>query len=189
MSLLPARRRRTPSPTLSLCLHRTVCRAGSSHVAGGCFWSHGARPPALPVVISTTSGYNGGAKKIPLMKRCPRVPRAREVVAGRLRSEKVSYERLSKCSGRTSILPYETAVLRHRQPVPHRDLLSHRRAETSRRGLQRRLAKTETVQGRYLSRLSWPAGEFLAREDYHQDFYVKNPEVQVLPNGSGATPG
>jgi len=130
----------------------------------------------LAGVISTTSGYMGGTKKNPSYEEVSSGTTGHaEVVQVLYDPKKVSYEKAPR-----SVLEKRRsyragpAVLRHRKPVPHRDLPSHRRAETPRRSLQKVLAKTKPFREDIVTPVV-PAGEFWPAEDYHQDFYVKNP--------------
>src|SRR5688572_6781404 len=142
--------------------------------AGGCFWC--MEPPfdKLPGVISTTSGYIGGHKANPTYD---------EVSGGRTGHteaveivydpSKVSYQKLLEVFWH-NVDPltkdaqfcyhgdqYRTGIFVH-------DAAQKRLAEASKAQVQGRFKEpvvTEIVD----------ATKFYPAEDYHQDYYVKNP--------------
>ncbi len=144
--------------------------------AGGCFWC--MEPPfdKLDGVISTTSGYTGGARRNPTYQ---------EVSAGRTRHaeaveivydpSKISYAQLLDvfwmnvdpltrdrqfCDGGAQ---YRTAIFFHGNEQARLARDTKQRIEDSGRFDQP--VVTQIVE----------AGEFWAAEDYHQDYYMKNP--------------
>ena len=144
--------------------------------AGGCFWC--MEPPfdKLDGVLSTTSGYIGGTKADPTYQ---------EVTAGRtghyeaLQIEydpaRIGYERLLEVFWR-NIDPIDpTGQFCDKGP-------QYRSAIFAVDEEQRRLAEASKVQldrsgklpGRIVTEIL-PATRFYAAEDYHQDYYRRNP--------------
>ena len=142
--------------------------------AGGCFWC--MEPPfdALPGVISTTSGYIGGQKKNPTYEQVSDGrtghTEALQIVYD---PSKVTYARLLEVFWR-NVDPvdaggqfcdrgpeYRPAVFYHsadQQPL----------AETSKQHVATRLGKPVAVE-------ITAASTFYPAEEYHQDYYKKNP--------------
>jgi len=144
--------------------------------AGGCFWC--MEPPfdQLPGVISTTSGYTGGAQKQPTY---PEVSAGTTGHAEAVRilydPTKVTYARLLDvfwhnidptvkdrqfCDSGTQ---YRTAIFVH-------DDAQRRQAEASKAALE----KSKPFKEAIVTPIEM-AGPFYAAEDYHQDYYTKNP--------------
>ncbi|MGE0827459.1 MAG: peptide-methionine (S)-S-oxide reductase MsrA [Candidatus Binatia bacterium] len=144
--------------------------------AGGCFWC--MEPPfdKLDGVISTTSGYTGGHQKNPTYQEVSAgITGHAESVQVAYDPAKVTYEKLLDvfwhnvdpltpnaqfCDHGTQ---YRTAIFYHNED-------QKRLAEASKKALEKsgRFSKpivTEIV----------PASEFYPAEDYHQDYYQKNP--------------
>ena len=144
--------------------------------AGGCFWC--MEPPfdKLDGVISTTSGYTGGERRNPTYQ---------EVAGGRTRHaeaveivydpSQISYGQLLNvfwmnvdpltrnrqfCDGGAQ---YRTAIFFHDDEQKRLARDTKQRIDDSGRFGQP--VVTEIVE----------AGEFWAAEEYHQDYYMKNP--------------
>jgi peptide-methionine (S)-S-oxide reductase len=155
--------------------------------AGGCFWC--MEPPfdALEGVFSTTSGYMGGEEEQPTYEQVSagRTGHA-EVVQVTYDPQRISYPRLLEVFWR-NIDPtardrqfcdrgrqYRSAIFAH-------DAEQRRLAEETRSRLEaeRRFAApivTEVVD----------AGAFWPAEEYHQDYYLKNPlRYQTYRRGCG----
>ncbi len=144
--------------------------------AGGCFWC--MEPPfdKLPGVLATTSGYMGGNKKNPTYEEVSAGGTGHaEVVQVRYDPAKVSYEKLLDMYWR-NIDPtvkdrqfcdvgsqYRTTIFVH-------DDAQRRAAEASKAALE----KVRPFKDPILTPIV-AAGEFWPAEDYHQDYYVKNP--------------
>ena len=142
--------------------------------AGGCFWC--MEPPfdKLDGVISTISGYAGGKKKNPTYEEVSAGNTGHaEVVQITYDPKKITYEKLLEVFWRNvdPLTPnrqfcdigsqYRTAIFYH-------DETQKRLAEESKKALSKRFKEpivTEIVA----------ASEFYPAEDYHQDYYTKNP--------------
>src|SRR6266436_2705180 len=144
--------------------------------AGGCFWCMEPPYDALPGVISTTSGYMGGGKRNPTYEEVSSGTTGHaEVVQVAYDPAKVSYEKLLEVFWR-NVDPtvrdrqfcdigsqYRTATFYHTEE-------QKRLAEASRAALM----KTKPFRDDIVTPVV-AAGPFWPAEDYHQDFYVKNP--------------
>ena len=144
--------------------------------AGGCFWC--MEPPfdALAGVVSTTSGYMGGQKKNPTYEEVSAgITGHAEVLQVVYDPKKVSYEKLMDvywhnvdptvkdrqfCDGGTQ---YRTAVFHH---TPEQKRI----AEES----KAKLEKTKPFKAPIVTPIQ-AAGDFWPAEEYHQDYYKKNP--------------
>lgn len=144
--------------------------------AGGCFWCVEADFDKLPGVVSTTSGYTGG--KVPN-------PTYEQVSAGRTGHaeavlvvydpKKVSYERLLEyfwhtIDPTTPNAQFCDAGSQYRSAIFYHDEEQRRLAEQSRRELE----KTKPFGAPIVTEIV-PAKSFYVAEDYHQDYYRKNP--------------
>ncbi|MDA8017266.1 MAG: peptide-methionine (S)-S-oxide reductase MsrA [Thermoanaerobaculia bacterium] len=144
--------------------------------AGGCFWC--MEPPfdKLEGVISTTSGYTGGPEVRPTYKQVAYGRTGHtEAVEVVYDPEKISYERLlfvfwrnidptvrdrQFCDAGTQ---YRTAIFVH-------DVEQRRLAEESLAELQ----ENQPFRGEIVTPVQ-DAEPFYPAEEYHQDFYEKNP--------------
>ena len=142
--------------------------------AGGCFWC--MEPPfdKLDGVSSTISGYAGGKKKNPTYEEVSAGNTGHaEVVQITYDPKKITYEKLLEVFWRNvdPLAPnrqfcdigsqYRTAIFYH-------DETQKRLAEESKKALSKRFKEpivTEIVA----------ASEFYPAEEYHQDYYTKNP--------------
>jgi peptide-methionine (S)-S-oxide reductase len=144
--------------------------------AGGCFWCMEPPYDKLPGVTSTTSGYMGGAKRNPTYEEVSTGRTGHtEVVQVVYDPAKVSYERLLEVFWR-NIDPtvrdrqfcdvgsqYRTAIFYHSDE-------QRRLAEASKAAVEKSKAFKEPIVTPIAA-----AGDFWPAEDYHQDFYRKNP--------------
>jgi peptide-methionine (S)-S-oxide reductase len=145
--------------------------------AGGCFWC--MEPPfdKLDGVVSTTSGYTGG--------QVPR-PSYEEVSAGRTGHteavqvvydpSRVSYDKLLHVYWR-NVDPFDARGQfcdkgsQYRPAIFVHDEGQRRQAEESLRAVQQRFPDKKDKIAVPIA----PAAEFYPAEDYHQDYYRKNP--------------
>jgi peptide-methionine (S)-S-oxide reductase len=145
-------------------------------LAGGCFWCVEADFDKVPGVISTTSGYSGGNVANPTYEQVAskRTGHA-EVVLIVYDPAKVSYEQLLDHFWHTIDpttrdaqfcdhgSPYRTAIFTH-------DAAQAKAAQASLVALQ----KSKPFKEPIVTEIQ-PAGPFYPAEDYHQDYYKKNP--------------
>lgn len=144
--------------------------------AGGCFWCMEPPYDALEGVVSTTSGFMGGTTPNPTYQQVTSGGTGHiEVVQVRYDPAKVTYERLLEVYWK-NVDPYDqggqfcdrgesytTAIFTH---TPEQKNL----AEASKASL--------AASGPFkqpIATVVRDAGPFTAAEDYHQDYYVKNP--------------
>ena len=155
--------------------------------AGGCFWCMEPPYDKLDGVISTTSGYIGGQKNNPTYE---------EVSSGRTGHteavqvvydpKKVSYEKLLDVFWR-NIDPtvkdrqFCDVGSQYRTGIFYHDDEQNRLAEASKIALD----KSKPFKAAIVTEIT-RAGEFYAAEDYHQDYYLKNPvRYKFYRNGCG----
>ena len=144
--------------------------------AGGCFWCMEPPYDKLPGVISTISGYMGGKTRNPTYEQVTSGTTGHtEVVQVEYDPAKVSYAQLLEVFWR-NIDPtqangqfcdqgsqYRTAVFYH-------DAEQQKLAAASKASLE----KNKPFKGTIVTEVT-AAGEFYRAEEYHQDFYKKNP--------------
>ena len=143
--------------------------------AGGCFWCMEPPYDELAGVISTTSGYAGGETENPTYNQVSagRTGHA-EVVQVEYDPAKVSYEMLLEVFWR-NVDPFAVDA----QFCDHGD--QYRSAIFPLDDEQRRLAEAslakvrERFAGKKIATKIEPTAKFWPAEDYHQDYYVKNP--------------
>ena len=142
--------------------------------AGGCFWCVESDFDHVPGVLETISGYTGGATENPSYSAVTAGGTGhREAVKITYDPSQVSYDTLLSAFWR-SVDPtddggqfcdrgesYETAIFVHNDE-------ERRLAEDSRAAAQETLGRTIVTPIE-------PAGTFYPAEDYHQDYYKKNP--------------
>jgi peptide-methionine (S)-S-oxide reductase len=168
------------SCALWLCLlapaHAQTASPAKTIFAGGCFWC--MEPPfdKLPGVISTTSGYVGGQKKNPTYEEVSAGTTGHtEAVQVVYDPKKVSYRKLLDVFWR-NIDPtakdrqFCDVGAQYRSGIFHLDPEQKRLAEESRAALE----KSKPFKEPIVTEIT-PAGEFWAAEEYHQDYYLKNP--------------
>jgi peptide-methionine (S)-S-oxide reductase len=162
-------------------------RTESAIFAGGCFWCVESDFDKIDGVVSTTSGYIGGRKANPTYQEVSSGSTGHtEAVKVEFDPARVSYAQLLEKFWPT-IDPtvkdqqfcdvgsqYRTGIY----PVNEMQLKA---AETSKAALQR----TKPFKAPIVTEIV-PAGTFYPAEDYHQDYYLKNPiRYQFYRNNCG----
>ena len=152
--------------------------------AGGCFWCMEAPFDKLPGVVSTTSGYIGGKKRFPAYEEVSAgITGHTEAVRIVFDPKKVTYRQLLEtfwknidpivrdrqfCDGGTQ---YRSGVFWH-------DDEQKKLADESKALLDKGQAfggaKPVGFKGGVVTEIT-RAEDFWAAEDYHQDYYKKNP--------------
>ena len=142
--------------------------------AGGCFWCMEPPYDELEGVVSTISGYTGGTKKNPTYEQVSAGTTGHtEAVEITYDPKKISYEKLLDVFWRnidplTANAQFCDSGSQYRSAVFYHDQTQKTLAEASKKRLQSRFKQpivTEIVR----------ASEFYPAEDYHQDYYKKNP--------------
>ena len=142
--------------------------------AGGCFWCMAQPFDRLDGVVSTTSGDIGGAVKNPSYEAVSSGRTGHtEAVQVVYDPARIGYDRLLHVFWR-NIDPFDGSGQFCDKGSQYRPGIFFHDEE------QRRLAEASLheVQGRFKDRIAvelTPAAEFYAAEDYHQDYYQKNP--------------
>ncbi len=144
--------------------------------AGGCFWCVEADFDKIPGVIATVSGYIGGTVANPTYEQVSRNSTGHaEAVEVAFDPQKVSYAQLLEYFWRTidptvkdrqfcdTGSPYRTAIFTL-------DNEQMRAARASLVALEKSKPFKEPVVTQIVA-----AGKFYPAEDYHQDYYNKNP--------------
>lgn len=144
--------------------------------AGGCFWC--MEPPfdKIDGVISTTSGYTAGNKKNPTYKEVSSGTTGHtEAIQVIYDPGRVSYTELLDVFWR-NIDPISKnkqfcdAGTQYRSGIYYLDATQEAAAKQSLQALQSSAVFEETIKTEIL-----PATIFYPAEDYHQDYYLKNP--------------
>jgi len=155
--------------------------------AGGCFWCMEPPYDKLPGVVATISGYTGGRKVNPTYEEVSSGSTGHaESVTVVYDPKKVTYEKLLDvfwhnidptvkdrqfCDGGNQ---YRTAIFYH-------DEAQRKAAEASKAALEKSKPFKEPIVTEIVM-----AGPFYPAEDYHQDFYMKNPvRYQLYRSGCG----
>jgi peptide-methionine (S)-S-oxide reductase len=155
--------------------------------AGGCFWCMEPPYDKLPGVTATISGYTGGRKANPTYEEVSSGATGHaEAVQVIYDPKKVSYDKLLEvfwhnvdptvkdrqfCDSGTQ---YRTGIFYH-------DDAQRKAAEASRAALE----KSKPFKEPIVTPVEM-AGAFYPAEDYHQDYYLKNPvRYQLYRKGCG----
>ena len=161
--------------------------AAKAIFAGGCFWCVESDYDKLPGVISTTSGYIGGSVANPTYEQVSAKSTGHaEAVEIVYDPQKVSYERLVEyfwhtidpttkdrqfCDGGT---PYRSAIFAL-------DAEQLKVAQASKAALEKSKPFKQPIVTEIVL-----ATKFYPAEDYHQDYYLKNPvRYKYYRNGCG----
>jgi peptide-methionine (S)-S-oxide reductase len=143
--------------------------------AGGCFWCMEPAFDKTDGVISTTVGYTGGEKKNPTYEEvCSGSTGHTESIQVEFHPDRVSYERLldvfwKNIDPTTPNRQFCDVGTQYRTAIFYHDDEQKKLAEITKNDVEQRLkhvSATEIVA----------ATRFYAAEDYHQDFYKKNPD-------------
>lgn len=144
--------------------------------AGGCFWCMEGPFDVLDGVLSTTSGYTGGTLANPTYEQVSAGGTGHtESVQVTYDPQRVSYAKLLEVFWR-NIDPtvadqqfcdhgnqYRTAIF-------YKDDAQHQAAEASLAALEKTKPFKDEIKTQIVA-----AGTFYPAEDYHQDYYKKNP--------------
>ena len=144
--------------------------------AGGCFWCMESPYDKLDGVISTTSGYTGSTVANPTYKMTSSGTTGHyEAVQIEYDPDKISYQKLLNVFW-MNIDPFDNSGQfcdkgpQYRAVIFARNEQEKTLAMQSKENLQKKLGNKATIVTQIL-----PARKFYPAEDYHQDYYKKNP--------------
>lgn len=163
---------------LALCAGVTAQAATEKAIlAGGCFWCMESPFESIPGVISVVSGYTGGHTKNPTYEEVSAGSSGHaEAVEITFDPAKTSYERILEVFWR-QIDPtnargqFVDVGPQYRSAIFYLSDKQKRAAEASRAAQQ----KSKRFEAPIVTEIT-KAGPFYRAEEYHQDFYKKNPE-------------
>lgn len=155
--------------------------------AGGCFWCMEPPYDELEGVTATISGYTGGFWENPTYRQVSRdVTGHYEAVVVVYRPEEISYEELLDVFW-VNIDPLDAGGQfcdrgsSYRSAIFYRDDAQRRAAEASRRELD----NSERLRAPVVTEIL-PAEEFYVAEEFHQNYYQKNPiQYRLYRSGCG----
>ena len=162
--------------TLSLNTFATDARTETATFAGGCFWCMEPPYDKLDGVLSTTSGYTGGHQADPTYKQVSAGTTGHtEAVRIVYDPQKISYQQLLDVFWRnidptTADRQFCDTGSQYRSGIFYHDDTQKKAAEES----LRKLKQTKPFPEPIVTEIT-AAGAFYPAEDYHQDYYQKNP--------------
>ena len=156
--------------------------------AGGCFWCMEAEFSGTEGVLSVTSGYTGGHVKSPTYEQVSSGTTGHaEAIEIVYEPTKVSYKKLLDIYW-GNIDPTDEGGQFHDRGTQYRTAIFYigdeqrQRAEESKKAIEAKLKKPVSTQ-------IVAAGDFYPAEEYHQDYYKKNPiRYNAYKYGSGRIP-
>ncbi len=166
---------------------QTVANLGVAIFAGGCFWCTESDFDKMPGVIETTSGYIGGHVENPTYEQVSAGNSGHiEAVRVRFDPSKTSYAQLVEAFWPTIDPVTANAQFCDRGPQ-YRSAIFYSNAE------EQQLAEASKTALDKSGRLPAPvvteilaASTFYPAEDYHQDYYQRNPlRYNYYRNGCG----
>lgn len=144
--------------------------------AGGCFWCMEGPFDEIPGVVSVTSGYTGGRKKNPIYEEVSAGGTGHaESVQVVYDPAKVTYEKLLKVfwhniDPTTRDRQFCDTGNQYRSAIFYHGEMQHRAALQSKADLEKNKTFKEPVVTEIVH-----ATEFYPAEEYHQNYYKKNP--------------
>lgn len=145
--------------------------------AGGCFWCMVQPFERLDGVLEVISGYTGGYKADPTYEQVSMGSTGHfEAVRIKYDASVVSYEKLletfwKQIDPTDTIGQFSDKGLQYRSAIFYHDDEQMRLADESKERLQKSGMYSSPVATKILA-----ASHFYPAEEYHQDFYRKNPE-------------
>ena len=155
--------------------------------AGGCFWCEETAFEGVPGVISVTSGYTGGEKKNPTYEEVSSGSTGHaESVEVLYDPSKISYDRLLEIFWH-NVDPTQAGGqfcdhgTQYRSAIFYRDEAQKKAAEES----KAKLEQDPRFAGKIVTQIV-AATTFYRAEEYHQDYYKKNPvQYHLYRQGCG----
>ncbi len=176
-----------PQPAEVRDSNATASNSGVAIFAGGCFWCTEADFDKLPGVLETTSGYIGGHLDNPSYEQVSAGTSGHiEAVQVRFDPSQTNYAKLLEAFWPTidPVTPNAQFCDRgpqYRSAIFYANAAEQAQAEASRDALQ----ASGKLPGPVVTEVL-PATRFYPAEDYHQDYYQRNPlRYAYYRNGCG----
>lgn len=154
-------------------------------LAGGCFWC--LEPPydKEAAVHETVVGYSGGHVENPTYEDIgTKKSGHREVVAVHYDAAKITYERILELFF-DAIDPFD-AYGQFADKGPQYTTAIYVANEAERKAAEKAIAQLEEKSGKKVATVIEPISTFYPAEEYHQDYYLKNPlRYKMYKTGSG----
>ena len=155
--------------------------------AGGCFWCEETAFEGVPGVLSVTSGYTGGQKKDPTYEEVSSGSTGHaESVEVAFDPSKITYAKLLDIFWR-NVDPLDAGGQFCDRGTQYRSAIFYK-GDAQRKAAEESKAKLETdprFRGKIATQIV-PLSTFYRAEEYHQDFYKKNPfRYHEYRNGCG----
>ena len=165
--------------TLSLCslmTLKTIAEEQSAVFAGGCFWCTESDFEKLDGVVSAASGYIGGHLKNPSYKQVSAGGTGHtEAVRVIFDDQKISYSELVEYFWKTIDPTDGGGQFCDRGQQYRSEIFYQSEEQLSIAGASRKaLASSGLLKAEIATQLT-PSSRFYPAEDYHQDYYLKNP--------------
>ena len=164
-----------------------AAKTAKATFAGGCFWCMEPPYDKLPGVIATLSGYIGGTVKNPTYEQVSSGRTGHtEVVQVEYDPAKVTYEKLLEVFWANIDPTVKNAQFcdhgsQYRTGVFYHNDEQRKLADASKSALQ----KSKPFKADIVTEIT-QAGQFYVAEEYHQDYYKKNPvRYKLYRNGCG----
>jgi len=151
-------------------------RIGTAIFAGGCFWCMQEAFEKVDGVVAVAAGYAGGTVAKPTYEQVSAGGTGHaESVEVKYDPRKITYARLldvfwHNVDPLTSERQFCDAGHQYRSVIFYRDDGQRRMAEASKRALEDSKRFSQPI----VTEIA-PAGTFYPAEEYHQDYYKKNP--------------
>ena len=169
---------------LAVASHAEEKKTAVATFAGGCFWCMEPPYDFIKGVKRTTSGYTGGTTKNPTYEEvCTGKTGHAESVEIEYDPSQVTYRQLldvywHNIDPTVSNRQFVDSGTQYRTAIFYHDEEQKRLAEESKKDVEKIFG---TVEVQIV-----PAGPFYPAEEYHQDFYMTNPDhYNAYHNGSG----
>lgn len=147
-----------------------------AYLAGGCFWCITPAFKAQDGVAAVVCGYSGGEEENPAYEEVKRQrTHHRETIRVTYDPEKVSFEKLLELFLR-NVDPFDGGGQFIDRGASY-TLAVYYTSEAEKELARARLAKLEADTGTAAFVAVEPFKSFYAAEEYHQDYYLKNPEA------------
>lgn len=147
-----------------------------AYFAGGCFWCITPVFDQMPGITAVTSGYCGGDEPAPTYEQVKHQETGhRETICIQYDPHQVSYARLLDLF-LANVDPYDDGGQFIDRGLSY-TLAVYYTDDTEKDTVLRKIAALEQRSGRNVCVAVEPLKEFYTAEEYHQNFYLKNPEA------------